>query len=126
MLKYSGKPGLNHGTLDLLSNALPLVRSKLRNKFLKSNTIESIEAYKKQRNYCVSLLRATKKNYYENLNINVIMDSKKFWKSVKPFFSEKSQINTKIILLDEEEIISDSTNCAEILNNYFSDIAINL
>ena len=42
------------------------------------------------------------------------------------FVSEKNQINTKIILLDEEEIISDSTNCAEILNNYFSDIVINL
>ena len=42
------------------------------------------------------------------------------------FFSEKSQVNTKIILLDDEEIIADSTNCAEILNNYFSDIAINL
>ena len=74
----------------------------------------------------VSLLRATKKNYYEKLYINVIIDNKKFWKSVKPLFSEKSQINTKIILLDEEEIISDSTNCAEIVNNYFSDIAINL
>ena len=103
-----------------------MVRSKLRNKFQKSSTIESRDAYKKQRNYCVSLLRATKKNYYDNLNINVIIDNKKFWKSVKPFFSEKCQINTKIILLDEEEIISDSTNCVEILNNYFNDIAINL
>ena len=100
-----------------------MVRSKLRNIFLKLNTIESRDACKKQRNFCVSLLRMTKKNYYENLNV---VDNKTFWKSVKPFFSEKSQVNTKIILLDDEEIISDSTNCAEILNNYFSDIAINL
>ena len=44
--------------------------------------------------------------------------------SAKPFFPEKIQVNTKIILLDDEEIISDSTNCAEILNIYFSDILV--
>ena len=103
-----------------------MVRSKLQNIFLKLNTIESRNAYKKQRNFCVSLLRMTKKNYYENLSVNLVVDNKTFWKSVKPFFSEKIQVNTKIILLDDEEIIFDSTNCAEILNNYFSDIAINL
>ena len=101
-------------------------RSKLQNTLLELKTIESRDAYKKQRNYCVSLLRTTKKNYYENLNVNLIIDNKKIWKSVKPYFSEKIQVNTKTILLDDEEIISDSTNCAEILNNYFSDIAINL
>ena len=42
------------------------------------------------------------------------------------FFSNTCQVNTKIILLDVEEIISRSTNCDEISNNYFSDIAINL
>ena len=31
-----------------------MVRSKLRNIFLKLNTIESRDAYKKQRNFCVS------------------------------------------------------------------------
>ena len=35
-------------------------------------------------------------------------------------------VNAESILLDDEEIISDSTNCAEISNNYFTDIAINL
>ena len=31
-----------------------MVRSRLRNKYLKSNTIESRDAYKKQRNHCIS------------------------------------------------------------------------
>ena len=34
-----------------------MVRSRLRNKSLKLKTIESREAYRKQRNYCVGLLR---------------------------------------------------------------------
>ena len=36
-----------------------MVRSRLRNKSLKLKTIESREAYKRQRNYCVSLIRKT-------------------------------------------------------------------
>ena len=36
-----------------------MVRSRLRNKSLKLKTPESRDAYKRQRNYCVSLLRYT-------------------------------------------------------------------
>ena len=103
-----------------------MVRSRLRNKSLKLKTIESRKVYKKQRNYCVALLRETKKNFYENLNVKIITDNKKFWKHVKPFFAEKSQSNTKITLIEANEIISDSAECAEIMNNFFSDAAINL
>ena len=38
-----------------------MTRSRLRNIFLKLKTNESREAYKIQRNYCVKLLRKTKK-----------------------------------------------------------------
>ena len=56
----------------LLSKGI-MVRSRLRNKFLKSKTREIIEAYKKQGNYCVTLLRETKRSFYENLNLLVII-----------------------------------------------------
>ena len=108
-----------------LSKAI-MVRTRLRNKFLKSKTTESREAYKKQRNYCVSLLRETKRCFYENLNPKFISDNKKFWMQVKPFFSDKTPPNSKIILVEGEEIISDSSKCAELMNNFFRDAAINL
>ena len=38
-----------------------MTRSKLRNKFLDNKTEENRTLYMKQRNYCVSLLRKTKK-----------------------------------------------------------------
>ena len=107
-----------------LSKAI-MVRTRLRNKFLKSKTNESREAYKKQRNYCISLLRETKRCFYENLNPEFISDNKKFWMQVKPFFSDKTPPNSKIMLVGEE-IISDSSKCAELMNNFFSDAAINL
>ena len=61
-------------------------RTELRNKFLKHKTDESRQAFVKQRNYCVSLLRKSKRNYYSNLNVKDITDNKKFWKTIKPLF----------------------------------------
>ena len=41
---------------------------RLRNKYLKSRNEENRAIYVKQRNYCVSLLRKSKKQYSENLD----------------------------------------------------------
>ena len=41
-------------------------KTKLRNKLLKERTDESKKRYTLQQNYCVSLLKKTKKNYYES------------------------------------------------------------
>ena len=60
-----------------LSKAIMLI-TNLRNQFLKTRTSEAKLKYNKQRNLCVSLLRKTKKNYYENLNLNDISHNKKF------------------------------------------------
>ena len=103
-----------------LSKAI-IIRSKLRNRCIKLETTEMHDAYKKQRNYCVSLLRKTKKTFYENLNPCLIADNKTFWKQVKPFFSDKTPRNRQITLLEGDQIISDSSKCAEIMNNFFSD-----
>ena len=39
-----------------------------------------------QQNHSANLLRKTKKNYFTNLNIKDITDSKTFWKTIKPNF----------------------------------------
>ena len=78
-----------------LSTAI-MYGSKLRNKYLKLKTIESYETYKKQRNHCVSLLRKTKREFYENLNPNLIADNKSFWKQIKPFFLTR-HLRTEIL-----------------------------
>ena len=66
-----------------------MLRTKLRNKFLKKKTLESRAKYNKQRNICVSLIKKAKRNYYENLDLKDINDNKKFWATVKPLFSNK-------------------------------------
>ena len=43
-------------------------KTRLRNKFLKDRSEENKKKYSKQRNYCVSLLRKSKSDYFGNLN----------------------------------------------------------
>ena len=57
-------------------------RTHLRNKFLKYRNKENKSRYtKKKRNYCVSLVRKMKKDYYSNLDIKKIDDNKIFCKT---------------------------------------------
>ena len=102
-------------------------RSKLRNLYLKNRTNTNKINYNRQRNFCVQLLRQTKKDYFENINDQRIIDNKKFWKTVKPLFSNNTNGIEKITLLEENENIIDSDEeVATILNDFFSSIVKNL
>ena len=101
-------------------------RTRLRNNFLRNRSAENKRKYSKQRNYCVSLLRKTKKNYYNNLNEKKITDNKTFWKTVKPFLSDKTPSDEKITLIENAKIIKTDTNTANILNTFFFTIIRNL
>ena len=58
-------------------------RSRLRNLNLKNKTDTRRIAYIKQRDYCVSVLRKTKKDHYANLNEKDVADNKQLWRTVK-------------------------------------------
>ena len=64
-------------------------RSRLKNKLNKDPTEMNKSKYKKHRNFCLNLLKREKRKYYDNLDIKVFKDNKKFWKKIKPLFSEK-------------------------------------
>ena len=101
-------------------------RTKLRNKFLKERTDESKKRYTSQRNYCVSLLKETKKNCYNGLNEKDVSDNKTFWKTVKPFLSDKIVSKEQILLVENDEIISEDRKIAESPKSFFSNIVKNL
>ena len=80
-------------------------RSKLKNKYSNKRNYKSCSLYKKQRNYCLTLLRETrKKAYFEKLNIKEIGDNKTFWKKsdLKLWYSylknRKQKITNKVHL----------------------------
>ena len=99
-----------------------MVRSRLRNKFLKERTTFSREAYNKQRNYCVKLIRESKIKYFGNLNVKDITDNEKFWKAVGSNFSSKKPINENISLWEKNRLVTDEKSIAKVFNDYFTSI----
>ena len=96
-----------------------MLRSRLRNRYNKNQTVENWNKFRKQRNSCVKLFRREKRNYYNNLEISLVTDNKKFWKIVKPYFSDKLQSKSKIVLIEDETIISNDVEVTETMNEFF-------
>ena len=108
-----------------LSKAI-MLRTNLRNKFLKNRSNENKTNYVKQRNHCVSLLRKTKREYYSNLDEKKICDNKTFWKIVKLMLSKEIKSNERITLIENGEVIKIEKGTAKALNAFFSNIVQNL
>ena len=97
-------------------------RSRCKNAYFKNKTAENWEKYRTLRNECVKLTKKIKREYFEKLNINSVNDNKKFWNTIKPFFSDKNKKSGKIILVENNEIVMDNQMNAEIMNEYFVNI----
>ena len=82
-------------------------RSQLKNRYNKNQNYENWFLYKKQRNFCVSLLRKTKRNYFKHVKMQDITDNNKYWKTNWPYFSDKGYSQTKITIFEKDSIITD-------------------
>lgn len=87
-----------------------MIGLKLRNKFNKSHTSVNLQSCKKQWNKFSKVLRKAKQKYLNNLNFKSITGTNKFWKTVKPLFSNKSKTANTIILNKNNRIIKDNKN----------------
>ena len=95
------------------------------NKFRQDRTASSPVAYKMQPNTCVKLLRKSKKDFFNNLDVKCVTDNKQFWKTVKPCLTEKTLKGERITLIENEKVVSDEGELVEIFNEYFSNIVPN-
>ena len=87
-------------------------RNKLWKKFTCNRTDANYEAYKTQRNTCTSLRQKTIKQHPQE-----------FWSTFRPFLHTKSKQANDIILKENDRIISDKKEIANLLNDYFVHIA---
>ena len=94
-------------------------RSLLQNRKFKWDTEENKAAFKRQKNYCNRLYKRERRDHYNQLDLKSITDNIKFWDTMKPLFSDKGGVREKIVLVEDNEIISDSLLVAEKLSNYF-------
>ena len=95
-------------------------RSRLEKRHYHLKTEDSKICYKKQKNYCSQLYKKERKRFSENLDQKNITDNKKFWKTIKPFFSDKVSGSVGITLVENEAIISVDQIVAETFNNFFA------
>ena len=64
------------------------------------------KAYNAQTNLCILLVRKAELDYYNKLDHKNASDNKIFWKTVKPFFTDKGVNHDRILLVEENETIS--------------------
>ena len=68
------------------------------------------------------LVCRAKQQYFSSLDLSLIADNKKFWKTVKPLFSDKISHKDIISLREDGKTITEDLSIAEIFNNYFSNV----
>ena len=100
-----------------------MTRSRLKNIYNKKRSYDNWDKYKKQRNFCMKLLRKTKQDYFNNIDIKNVNNTKKFWKTIKTYFSNKGLNSNKIFLSETGRLTKDPVAIATTMNDYFVNIA---
>ena len=106
----------NHSSY--ISKVLSL-RSHLEKVYCKNKSEKSFKAYKKQKNFCSRLYKKERKRFFNNLNPSFVTDNKLFWKTIKPFFSNKVNYGSQIKLVEKDEVLQDDDLIAKELNKFF-------
>ena len=66
-----------------------------------------------------------KRNFFNSLNPSFVKDEL-FWKTVKPFFSNKGNLGLNIKLVEKIELLQNDQEIANELNIFFKNIASGL
>ena len=103
-----------------------MARTRLLNKLRKFNCPENQSAHKRQRSYYVKLLKRSKKDFYNNLNVKKVTDNKHFWETIKPNFTDKVLKDEKIIFVKDDKVVTAETDLAKIFKYHFENIVESL
>ena len=95
-------------------------KTQLANKRHIDNSEEGFRLYKRQKNFVNRECKRAKKNYFNNLDVKCLQDNKKFWKTIRSEFSDKSKGNHKITLVKGNTIISNDDEVAKEFDNVFT------
>ena len=67
----------------------------------------------------MNLLRKSKKQYFNNINVRNVTENEGFWKSVKPYFSNKGSRSKKITLVENDPTITSDKVISKTMNRFF-------
>ena len=98
-------------------------RNMWRNKHFSNRSDNELrQQYRKWRNKVVKLRKESIRNYIDK-KCNHPVSSRDFYRILKPFFSEKNSCSNNIILCENENIINDPSEVADVFNAYYASIA---
>ena len=95
--------------------------SQLETKYLKTETQTDLKPHKKYKNICSTLYKRERRKYYEPLDMKNVLGSKKFWKTMGPFLSDKITVFSQISIEKNNRIISDDFDLSEQFSTFFED-----
>jgi hypothetical protein len=100
------------------------VKGMLFRKYRKNPSNATWEAYRVQRNFVSNIKRQSVKDYFNRKCEQNDKNAKSFWESIKPFFNNKAAKScTKINLLENNMVITDTEKICNIFNDFFVNIA---
>ena len=67
-------------------------------------------------------MKKAKEDHFANLDINSVTDTKNFWQTIKPLFSNKVKAKTVIKLVENDTMIDDESEIAKSFDQYFVNI----
>ena len=98
-------------------------RNRLFKKHAKNPTDSSWEEYRKQRNKVTALKRKGMTSFCIDASLNTKHHGE-FWRKMKPLLPSKTKLQSKTVLLEKEQLITDPKCVAETFNDYFSEAAV--
>ena len=85
----------------------------------KTMPIKEIIVSQVKRTKKVTLVKRMKKEYYGDLDNRNFAVNRTFWRTVRPFLSNKSIENEKIVLVEKEYILINDSSVGKVVNNFF-------
>ena len=58
----------------------------------------------------------------EDLFVKDVTGDKKFWKTIKLLFSDKTKSSKTMILIEKNKVVTDNSDIAKTLNSYFTNV----
>ena len=92
-------------------------RSLLEKTYFKKEQIRLLEPTKSKKIIAVDFIRNKRLN--QCAKSIFFTDNKLFWKTVKPFLSEKGNYEANIELIEKEDVLQDDSEIVEKLNEFF-------
>lgn len=96
-------------------------RNKLRNRYYKRRTEESLKSYRAQRNRVTEIKRKEISKYFGE-KCKSGTKNKDFWRAVKPLFSKSRTKAESIPLRENGKIVTDDNQVSNIFNKFFQNI----